>query len=329
MPESSRSQRGRSQRHSEQASHWNRRGENCVTNDLNLYGPDSVTVVELDEARFYCRELTKNHYENFSVASRLVPSEMRQHLANIYSFCRWADDLSDEIDSSEESLALLNWWRDALHLCYQDKCSHPVFVALKETIHQFQIPIGPFEKLINAFKTDQIKTRYESDAEVLEYCSGSADPVGRILLYLAGKHTDETVAFSDSICSGLQIANFCQDIRRDAGRDRIYLPKTYWESHGLNEMSILTGTQPNELRNALREWSARARTMLETGLPLVRLVPLWLARDLQLFIRGGLCLLDELARSGYDSWHKPIEVSKVAKLRLVLRAWLSPRSISP
>ena len=186
-----------------------------------------------------------------------------------------------------------------------------------------------FEKLIDDFEMDQIKSQYETDEEVLEYCSGSADPVGRILLYLAGRHDRETSLLSDSICSGLQITNFCQDVRRDAERNRIYLPKTYWISHGLDQASILAGNRPDELRNALSEWSTVARNKLVFGLPLVRLVPLWLARDLQLFVRGGLCLLDELDRSGYDSWNKPIAVPKLAKLRLILRAWISPRSTVP
>ena len=297
--------------------------------DLKEFGPEMKGAVSLDRARYYCSQLTKNHYENFSVASRLVPSGFRQHLANIYSFCRWADDLSDEISSPEESLGMLNWWRESLRRCFEGDCRHPVFVALHDTINQFKIPIEPFEKLIDAFCVDQRKFRYETDGEVLEYCSGSANPVGRILLYLVGKHDQQTVPLSDSICSGLQIANFCQDIRRDALRDRIYLPKTYWAKYQLTESSILNGEQPEQLCCALSEWAMFSRGMLRDGLPLVGMVPLWLARDLQLFVRGGLHLLDELARNDYDSWTKPLEVSKVAKLKLILRAWFSPRSLVP
>lgn len=308
---------------------WNRQGEACVLGDLKEFGPEMRDSVSLERARYYCRQLTKNHYENFSVASRLVPSGFRQHLANVYSFCRWADDLSDEIASNEESVAMLNWWRESLYRCYEGDCRHPVFVALSDTISQFKIPIDPFEKLIDAFCVDQRKFRYATDGEVLEYCSGSANPVGRILLFMVGKHNDQTIPLSDSICSGLQIANFCQDVRRDAARDRIYLPWTYWSKHQLTESSILNGGQQEQLRDALSEWAMFARGMLQDGLPLVSLVPLWLARDLQLFVRGGLHLLDELARNDYDSWTKSIEVSKVAKLKLILRAWFSPRSLVP
>ncbi|XZE17920.1 squalene synthase HpnC [Pirellulaceae bacterium SH449] len=308
---------------------WNRQGEACVITDLKEFGPELNRAVGLDEARQYCRELTRKHYENFSVASRLVPSGFRQHLSNIYSFCRWADDLSDEIDSRSESLELLQWWRESLGRCYEGECKHPVFVALSDTIRQFQIPSEPFEKLIDAFCLDQQKSRYESDAEILEYCSGSADPVGRILLYMVGEHHDKTVGYSDSICSGLQIANFCQDVRRDVQRDRIYLPREYWRRHKLDEASILSGDHLPQLQNALAEWGTKARCMLVNGLPLVRLVPRWLARDLQLFVRGGLCILDELARNNYDSWNCSIEVTKFAKLRLVAQAWWSPRSLVP
>jgi phytoene/squalene synthetase len=204
-----------------------------------------------------------------------------------------------------------------------------VFVSLQNTIQQFQIPIEPFEKLIDAFCDDQVKFRYETDQEILRYCSGSANPVGRILLYMVGEHNNQTTPLSDSICSGLQIANFCQDVRRDATRGRIYLPKTYWDKHELCESSILSGGEQSRLRRALSEWATLARGMLRDGLPLVTLVPLWLARDLQLFVRGGLYLLDELERNDYDSWTKSIEVSKVAKLKLIFRAWFSPRSFVP
>lgn len=308
---------------------WKREGETCVIQDLREFGPEMKAPVSFARAQDYCRQLTKKHYENFSVASRLVPSRFRQHLANVYSFCRWADDLSDEIDTPKESLDLLNWWRHSLRLCYEGDCLHPVFVALHDTINQFKIPIEPFEKLIDAFCIDQTKFRYETDSEVLDYCRGSANPVGRILLYMVGKHNDQTVHLSDSICSGLQIANFCQDVRRDVARGRIYLPKIYWTKHGLTEAMILTGDGPEPLRCALRDWALFSRGMLLDGLPLVSLVPIWLARDLQLFVRGGLCLLNELARNDYDSWTKPIEVSKVAKLKLILRAWFSPRSMIP
>jgi len=146
---------------------------------------------------------------------------------------------------------------------------------------------------------------------------------------MVGKHNDQTVPLSDSICSGLQIANFCQDVRRDVDLGRVYLPKTYWTKHGLTETMILNGEGREQLRSALKEWAMFSRGMLIDGLPLVSLVPVWLARDLQLFVRGGLYLLDELARNDYDSWTKPIEVSKVAKLKLILRAWFSPRSMTP
>ncbi len=122
---------------------------------------------------------------------------------------------------------------------------------------------------------------------------------------MVGKHNEQTTPLSDSICSGLQIANFCQDVRRDAARGRIYLPKNLLGQASIKRASILSGGQPMELRHALGDWSTVAREMLRHGLPLVTLVPRWLARDLQLFIRGGLYLLDELERNDYDSWTKP------------------------
>lgn len=305
-----------------------RAGSKRVLEDLQVFGPDGVgKSLSLEQSRDYCRTLTYAHYENFSVASLLVPRSLRQHMANIYAYCRWSDDLADETGDPSRAVPLLQWWRDQLDACFEDRCSHPVFVALHETIRTYRIEKPLFEGLLEAFEMDQWKNRYESDAELLKYCSGSANPVGRMLLKLANTQSAEALRCSDSICTGLQIANFCQDLSLDARRNRIYFPREHWGRFGIDEKQILDGRPSGPLVNGLAAWCSQAQEFLSGGLPMVRLVPRWLARDIQLFARGGLALLEAIRRAEYDVWTRSIEVSKSTKMALLVRAFLFPRSI--
>ena len=185
------------------------------------YGPPSLA-----QAEKYCSDLATSHYENFHVVSWLLPRHLRQHFYNIYAYCRWSDDLADETGSTVESTRLLQWWEGELNRAYAGTATHPVFVALRSTMEKFQLPQQPFADLLSAFRQDQVKLRYRTDEELLDYCQRSANPVGRLLLALAEASTPENIAWSDSICSGLQIANFCQDIALDARKNRIYIPET-------------------------------------------------------------------------------------------------------
>ena len=187
--------------------------------DLKRYGPQ-VQVAEppsLGRSRRYCRRLARRHYENFTVASRMLPRRLRQHFYNIYAYCRWADDLADEAGDPKRTLALLDWWEQHLHACYRGQAIHPVFIALDATIRKFAIPVDPFVDLLVAFRQDQRVRRYEDFGQLLNYCRYSANPVGRLVLYLGRCHTPERVLLADSICTGLQLANFWQDV---AGRFR-------------------------------------------------------------------------------------------------------------
>ncbi len=307
---------------------FTRAGKSIVIEDLKLFGPNSSNPsMDLRQAEKYCKSLAQRHYENFSVASWLVPAAFRQDFFNIYAYCRWSDDLADELGNSADSLRLLDWWRVELHACLSGTAKHPVFIALRETITNRSLSIENFEKLLDAFVHDQRVTRYGSHLDVFDYCSGSANPVGRILLQLACVEEPAALKLSDQICSGLQIANFCQDIRLDAQLGRIYLPRDLWQRFQLTESEILAGQATDNLRFALKAWVELARTQLVSGLPLVQLTPRWLARDIQLFARGGLAILNNIARVNYDVWSRPIEVSKRQKLALLLHSVLSPRSI--
>ena len=308
--------------------HSSRAGKNIVLEDLNQFGPrSSAPPMDVRQAQKYCKTLAERHYENFSIASFLVPASIRQDFYNIYAYSRWSDDLADEIGNTAESLRLLDWWRMELRACFSGIAKHPVFIALKETIREHPLTLEHFERLLDAFVQDQSVLRYSSRQELIKYCSGSANPVGRILLQLAQVTAPHAWQLSDQVCTGLQIANFCQDIRQDALRGRIYLPREIWERFQISESEILAGQVTENLRSALKEWGDSARMHLLSGLPLVRLTPRWLARDIQLFARGGLTILDNIKAANFDVWDRPIEVSKKQKLVLLVRAILFPRSI--
>lgn len=273
------------------------------------------------EASAYCRHLAQNHYENFSVASRLLPADLRPHFYAIYAYCRWADDLADETRHAERSLTLLDWWEDELDRCYRGQVDHPVFVALRPTIEAFQIPRAPFQRLLSAFRRDQRQSRYGSHEEVLDYCRDSANPVGRLVLYLGRAHDEQRGVLSDSICTGLQLANFCQDVARDWSAGRVYLPHATLAKAGCFDDAVVWGQATPAFRRALAIEVARAESYLRSGQTLVERVPPVLRSQVGLFVAGGLSVLEAIRRRDYDVWTKRPTVSRMRKLQLVARCW--------
>ena len=168
-----------------------------------------------EAAQNYTRWLATHHYENFNVVSWLLPKELHQHFYNVYAYCRWADDLGDEIPDAQRALELLDWCEAELNACYQGQPSHPVFVALRETVVAKEIPKQPFADLLKAFRQDQTVKRYPTWDSVLKYCVYSANPVGRLVLYLCGYRDERRQLLSDATCTALQLANFWQDVSRD------------------------------------------------------------------------------------------------------------------
>ena len=194
--------------------------------DLRRFGPDaSYDEVSPREARDYCARLTASHYENFSVVTWLTPRPLRPAFASIYAFCRWSDDLGDEVGDRDRSRTLLDWWRGQLLDLYQGHAHHPVMIALAPTVDDFSIPIDPFLALISAFEQDQDVTEYATYSQLLDYCTRSANPVGHLVLYLARAFNADNARLSDLTCTGLQLANFWQDVARDLSIGRIYLPR--------------------------------------------------------------------------------------------------------
>jgi squalene synthase HpnC len=273
--------------------------------ELRQWGPDRVSrdPVSLEEAEAYCRRLSQTHYENFPVVSWCLPRKFHRHFHNIYAYCRWADDLADEIGDSDQSLKLLNWWRENLADCYAEKIQHPVFIALQKTISECAIPREPFENLISAFEQDQHITNYETFEELEDYCQRSANPVGRLVLYACGEFSEEKAAWSDLICTGLQLTNFWQDVSADLDMGRIYLPKEDCETFEYC-LEDLKNRATNPAFLAMMEFQvSRAREFLLAGLPLVKELPGRLRIDIELFARGGLRLLDIIQSMGYRVWN--------------------------
>lgn len=286
--------------------------------ELAAFGPDATYATPtLDEARAYCRRLARTHYENFSVATLLLPRRLVPHFYAVYSYCRWADDLGDETGGGERALGLLKWWGDELRRCYAGETRHPVMVALRPTIEQFRIPEAPFLDLLSAFEQDQRVKRYDTFAQLVDYCRCSANPVGRIVLYLCECFDDAKAALSDDVCTGLQLANFWQDVSRDLDIGRIYLPREDLDRFGYRDVDSCQFTPA--FRELMRFEVDRARGLLERGLGLVPLVPKSVRPDIELFVRGGLAILRAIERIDYNVWRERPTVSKGEKIGLLLR----------
>ena len=275
------------------------------------------------EAQAYTRRLATHHYENFNVASWLPPKELHQHFYNLYAYCRWADDLGDEIPIRERALELLDWWERELDACYEGRPSHPVFVALRETIVGKDVPKQPFADLLKAFRQDQVVKRYPTWDAVLDYCVYSANPVGRLVLYLCGYRDEERQKLSDATCTALQLANFWQDVSRDLEIGRIYIPLDRVAAHGLSEQEIVGRKFDARYVSLMKELIEYTRGLFQKGMPLSKRVEGKLSVDLEMFSRGGLAVLDAIEAIGYDTLHRRPEVSKVKQVGLLGRALIT------
>lgn len=275
----------------------------------------------LERSQEYTRWLARHHYENFTVASRLLPRHLRQHFYNVYAYCRWSDDLADEVASTSVSLKLLDWWEGELRQCYGGASTHPVFIALHETIRAFDIPVQPFTDLLTAFRQDQHIRRYPTWEAVLGYCRNSANPVGRLILYLGGYRDVERQTLSDFTCTALQLANFWQDVSRDLDKDRIYIPLDALAAHGLTENDLFSRRFDDRYARLMRELVVRTRELFKQGLPLLDAVEPKLRVDIELFSRGGLSVLDAIEAIGYNTLQIRPSLSSVAKLRLLTQTY--------
>ncbi len=276
----------------------------------------------LEEARKYCERLARSHYENFSVASWFLPARVRQDFFNVYAYCRISDDLGDEVGDASVSLRLLDDWQQQLDECYAGSARHPVFVALNETVRKCDIPKTPFADLLHAFRQDQTVTRYQTFDDLLGYCHYSANPVGRLVLYVCGYRDEQRQQLSDYTCTALQLANFWQDVSVDYLKGRIYLPLESLAKFGVSEETISSGRNTREFRELMKFEVARAREWFHKGLPLASSLDKDLAIDIELFSRGGLEILNAIEKQDYAVLGRRPSISKSRKLALVARAAL-------
>ncbi|WP_165070434.1 squalene synthase HpnC [Paludisphaera rhizosphaerae] len=288
--------------------------------DLRRFGPPACETLARRDALDYCAKLTASHYENFSVVTCLTPREHRPAFQAVYAFCRWSDDLGDEVGDPERSRELLAWWRGELDAMYEGRVRHPVMIALAETVERYGIPPEPFHALIDAFVQDQDVTDYQTFEQLRDYCTRSADPVGRLVLYVAGAFDEENARLSDFTCTALQLANFWQDVARDLDIGRIYLPREDRDRFGVRDDDLRAKRFTPAFADLLRFEVARTRELFAAGRPLIPRIPGEFAVDVDLFWRGGMAILDRIEACGYDVLTARPKLGKTAKVFLLTRA---------
>ena len=272
-------------------------------------------MVSVADAYAVCERLTRRHYENFPVASRLLPAPMRPHIAAIYAFARAADDFADEGNlAPDERLALLDDWGHRLkasagvvlggHSNPQPTAPSPqsdaIFVALGETLRAHALPVSLFEDLLRAFRQDVTTTRYDTWADVIAYCRNSANPVGRLVLRVAGRIDPCLDRASDALCTALQLTNFWQDDERDWQKGRLYVPREVSDRFGALERDLDARILTPAWRNVLSDVAARTRALFDEGRAVCDGVEGRLRYELRFTWLGGRRILDRLERAGFD-----------------------------
>jgi squalene synthase HpnC len=272
-------------------------------------------------AQLFTWNLAHTHYENFSVVSALLPRRLRQDFCNIYAFCRIADDLSDEVADKNQSLRMLEKFRKQTVDLYAGKSSSLVFTALESTVAKHDIPIQPFLDLIDAFEQDQRIDRYDTYQQLRDYCRRSADPVGRLVLYMSGYRDETRQQLSDCTCTALQLANFWQDVRRDlTDRNRIYLPRETMDQFHIAEAQLRDGNCDDNYRNCIRFEVDRASELFDQGEALLPMLDDSVRAQVSLFGQGGRAILQAIRRRNYDTLTSRPVINRWQKGQLILRA---------
>jgi len=288
----------------------------------------TVPSSSVADAFAYCERMARAHYENFPVGSLLVPKNRRKHVYSIYAFARTADDFADEgygtSDLTEAGrLAALDDWEHRLEDCYAGKADHPVFIALAETVRELQLPIKLFRDLLSAFKQDVVKRRYADFDQVLDYCARSANPVGRLILLLFGYRDERLHQLSDCICTGLQLANFWQDVEVDLRKDRIYLPQDEMARFGVNERDLREKRFSDRYAALLEFQVERTKRLFERGRTLPSQVSGRLAIELRLTWLGGMRILERIEELGYDTLNARPALTTTDKIKLLVKSLAS------
>ncbi len=281
----------------------------------------AATVPGRGEAEEYCRRLARGHYENFTVVLPGLNKQRRQDLSNIYAFCRWADDLADEIEDDEKAAAELDKFRNLFLDTYEnrDHRRHPVFWALSETINRHDLSREPFLDLISAFEQDLTQKRYQTFEELIDYCSRSANPVGRLVLAVFDCLNEENAYYSDMTCSALQLTNFWADIPIDLDKNRIYIPLEDLERFDLYPQDLERRETGENFRRLLQFEIMRTRDWFRVGWPLAGRVEFPLSLAVELFNAGGWSVLDKIEKNSYNVFEKRWTIGTAEKFILGLR----------
>jgi hydroxysqualene synthase len=300
---------------------------------------------DLADAYAWCERFARNHYENFPVASYLLPKAVRPHIAAIYAFARSADDFADEGQRpNEERYRLLEDWRELLWraaaasrapghaassnatAAHTSQPHSPLFRALGHTIHVCNLQVSLLEDLLSAFRQDVATTRYASWADLLDYCRRSANPVGRLVLRVCGYAGTELELASDAVCTALQLTNFWQDLAIDYGRGRLYLPREEWEAVGAVEEDLAAGRLSPAWRTAVSSAAARTRGLFDEGRAVCDGVHGRLRYELRVTWLGGMLILDRLEEAHYDVFTRRPTIGKGDVPMLAWRAmrWSRP-----
>lgn len=268
------------------------------------------------------------HPENFPVASWLLPARMRQPVEAIYHFARAADDFADEGDFPDaERLARLDHFRRGLDAIEAgSRPAHPVLGPLADAVAAHSLPLGPLRELLDAFSQDVVKKRYETIAELMDYCRRSADPVGRLMLALFGHDAPRDRAESDCVCSGLQLANHWQDVAIDWGKGRVYLPREDLDHFGVDESQIAAGRTDTRWRDLMAFQCERARGMLDRGSPLGARLPGRVGMEVRAIVAGGLCILDRIDAVAGDVFTRRPRIEGLDWARVFWRGMVGLRS---
>jgi squalene synthase HpnC len=284
--------------------------------------------LDIAAAQAVTAELAHSHYENFSVISFLLPRHLRQDFCNVYAYCRTADDAADEIPDQDQSLRSLASLREELHETYAGRPKRPIFIALSATIQRHSIPIGPFDDLLDAFEQDRRINRYQTFEEVVAYCRRSADPVGRLVLWMCGYRDPVRQRLSDRTCTALQLANFWQDVRRDLlERDRIYLPAESMDRFGVTETSLRQQIAQERCEESARHLIQfevdRTAGLFDEGEALLPMLDRSVRGQIGLFGAGGRAVLKSIRNQNYDTLTRRPSLSKWQKGHLIATALLN------
>lgn len=270
----------------------------------------------------FCQDLADRHYENFPVASVLMPAKARKHIAVLYAFARIADDFSDEPEHEGHRKERLLEWREQLAAVGRAPARHPVFLAMETTLRELDLPKEPFDDLLSAFLQDTEKARYESFDEVLDYCRRSANPVGRIVLMIHGLRDADLFRLSDNICTALQLANFWQDVSVDLKKDRVYVPQEDFRAFSYSEADLRMGVCNERFRELMKFQVSRTRSLFEQGKPLPARLPWPLSLEIRLTWLGGMQVLKMIHRQDFDVLSSRPALKKSDWIPLFFRALL-------